>query len=137
MGVRGGSWGNVFRWKMLFGYFKPVIESMKKAVSKKRMCFVLLTGILLSGTLLSFRYWETEKRISAEFFNTPIAEVLEFFQEETGLRFLYCDEEIRQIPLISRSFKEVSVKRALKQCLRETRYTYSVKRNLLLIRPKR
>ena len=128
---------DVFRWKMLFGYFKCVTKNMKEVVSKKMMYFVLLTGVVLSGAFLSFRYWETEQRVSVEFFNTPMTEVLEFFQEETGVRFLYCDEEIKQVPLISGSFKEVSVKRALKQCLRETQYTYRVKRNLLLIKPKR
>ena len=108
---------------------------MKKRIGKKAVWYVFVLGIVLSGTLLSFRYWETERRVTVEFLDTPMTEVLAFFHAEGGFRYLYCDEEMKNVPLFTGKFKDVSVSRALKFCLRKTQYRYCEKRNLVLIKP--
>lgn len=76
-------------------------------------------------------------RLSFEFENTPIVEVLNYIQRMSNYEFLYNNEEIQKIPPINITCSGCDVKDVLDICLNDSDYTYQISRNVIVIQKKR
>ena len=64
--------------------------------------------------------------LNLKFENATMLQVLNTLKKETSLDFVYNHEEIKGIPLITREFKNATVREILDYCLKNTPYTYTL-----------
>ena len=91
-------------------------------VRRKLLAFVALC-FFMGCTLL---YAQEEKRVTLQVENATMEEVLSIIKEQTGLKFVYSDEDMQSVGSITLSVKNVTVKEAIDRCLKGTALTASV-----------
>ena len=98
-------------------------------VRRKLLAFVALC-FFMGCTLL---YAQEEKRVTLQVENATMEEVLSIIKEQTGLKFVYSDEDMQSVGSITLSVKNVTVKEAIDRCLKGTALTASVRDNTIVI----
>lgn len=63
-------------------------------------------------------------------------QVLNTLKKMTSLDFVYNHEEIQGIPLITKEFKNVTVREILDYCLQNTPYTYTLVNDVVIIKKR-
>ena len=76
---------------------------------------------------------QQNKRLTVEFKNTPMTEVLDYIKRHTRYDFLYNNEEIKRIPDVTMSFSNATVTSILDACLKNTVYTYRISQEVIVI----
>ncbi len=98
-------------------------------VRRKLLAFVALC-FFMGCTLL---YAQEEKRVTLQVENATMEDVLSIIKEQTGLKFVYSDEDMQSVGSITLSVKNVTVKEAIDRCLKGTALTASVRDNTIVI----
>lgn len=98
-------------------------------VRKRLLAFVLLCFIAGYTCL----YAQGDKRVTLQLKDAKLEQVLSAIKEQTGLTFVYSDEDVQSVGGISLSVKEVTAKEAIDRCLKGTPLTASVRDNTIVI----
>ena len=97
----------------------------------RRKLLALVTLCFFMGSTLL--YAQEEKRVTLQVKNATMEEVLSTIKEQTGLKFVYSDEDMQSVGSITLSVKNVTVKEAIDRCLKGTALTASVRDNTIVI----
>lgn len=76
------------------------------------------------------------QQLSLKFTNSTMEQVLEVLKSRTSYDVLYNYEEIARIPAVTKEFKDATVEEILDYCLKNTKYTYSIVNNIIVIKLK-
>ncbi len=76
------------------------------------------------------------QQLSLKFTNSTMEQVLDVLKSRTSYDVLYNYEEIARIPAVTKEFKDATVEEILDYCLKNTRYTYSIVNNIIVIKLK-
>lgn len=76
------------------------------------------------------------QQLSLKFTNSTMEQVLEVLKSRTSYDVLYNYEEIARIPAVTKEFKGATVEEILDYCLKNTKYTYSIVNNIIVIKLK-
>ena len=96
---------------------------------KQNMCENFLHTFLGRGVLLLCLICVLKvtpamaQKLTLNFQNATMEQVLEELKKQTSYEVFYNFEEIAKIPAITKSFKEASVSEVLDYCLKNTNYT--------------
>ena len=116
--------------------------SMKQASYSQwatKVCMLLGCLILFSfsgfggGTSPKF---DEKTPLNLKFEKATMLQVLNALKKETSLDFVYNHEEIQGIPLITKEFKNVTVREILDYCLQNTPYTYTLVNDVVIIKKR-
>lgn len=116
--------------------------SMKQASYSQwatKVCMLLGCLILFSfsgfggGTSPKF---DEKTPLNLKFEKATMLQVLNTLKKETSLDFVYNHEEIQGIPLITKEFKNVTVREILDYCLQNTPYTYTLVNDVVIIKKR-
>lgn len=88
-------------------------QSRKTGFRKKLFACLLLGAITLGDTMA-----QNVKRITLQLENTQLEKVLSTIENETGMKLIYNEEDIANIPSVSINVKNMDVLKAVKQCLK-------------------
>lgn len=97
----------------------------------KRLFACLLLGSLTLGNAMA----QNIKRITLQLKNAQLEKVLSTIKEQTGMRLIYSDEDIANIPPVNINVKDMEVLEAVKQCLKNTGLSATIKDNTIVISP--
>ena len=75
------------------------------------------------------------KRITLQLKNAQLEKVLSTIKELPGMRLIYSDEDIANIPPVNINVKDMEVLEAVKQCLKNTGLSATIKDNTIVISP--
>ena len=104
-----------------------------------KVCMLLGCLILFSfsgfggGTSPKF---DEKTPLNLKFEKATMLQVLNTLKKETSLDFVYNHEEIQGIPLITKEFKNVTVREILDYCLQNTPYTYTLVNDVVIIKKR-
>lgn len=90
-------------------------QSRKTGFRKKLFACLLLGAVTLGDTMA-----QNVKRITLQLENTQLEKVLSTIENETGMKLIYNEEDIANIPSVSINVKNMDVLKAVKQCLKNT-----------------
>ena len=76
------------------------------------------------------------QKLTLNFQNATMEQVLEELKNKTSYEVFYNFEEIAKIPAITKSFKDASVNEILDYCLKNTSYTYSIVNDIIVVKLK-
>lgn len=93
----------------------------------------LLVGMILYLLACSTLYAQVDKRVTLQVKNATLEQVLSAIKGQTGVIFVYSDEDIRSVSGITFSVKDVTAKEAVDRCLAGTPLTASVRDNTIVI----
>lgn len=99
------------------------------------LCCILLFSLSGFSDSLAQRYDE-KTPLNLKFEKATMLQVLNTLKKETSLDFVYNHEEIKDIPLITREFKNATVRDILDYCLKDTPYTYSFVNDVVVIKKR-
>ncbi len=105
-------------------------QSRKTGFRKKLFACLLLGAITLGDTMA-----QNVKRITLQLENTQLEKVLSAIENETGMKLIYNEEDIANIPSVSINVKNMDVLKAVKQCLKNTGLYATLKDNTIVISP--
>ena len=91
----------------------------------------MLLGSLTLGNAMA----QNIKRITLQLKNAQLEKVLSTIKEQTGMRLIYSDEDIANIPPVNINVKDMEVLEAVKQCLKNTGLSATIKDNTIVISP--
>lgn len=100
-------------------------------VVKITLMLLLVTQIAFSGEKAY-----SQQNISVQFVKSSLIDVLKALKQKTNYEFLYNDEEIKNVKEITCNFTDASVDEVLNTCLANTRYSYKIVNNLIVITPR-
>ena len=104
---------------------------------KGRKWGVFLSLLFLLQTMGNVCYAQQhDDRLTVDFKDTPMVEVLDYIKKHTRYDFLYNNEEIKKIPNVTMSFSNATVVSILDACLKNTAYTYRISQNVIVIQRK-
>lgn len=72
-------------------------------------------------------------RLTVEFKDTPMVEVLNYIRQNSKYDFLYNDTEIKKVPNVTASFSNAAVATILETCLKGTEYTFRIAQDVIVI----
>lgn len=75
-----------------------------------------------------------QKRVSLELNNASILDMLLQLKTKHGINYLFDMRKVTELPRITKSFKDVSVKQVLDECLKGTGLVYTVTNGVVVIR---
>ena len=99
------------------------------------LCCILLFSFSGFCDSLSRKYDE-KTPLNLKFEKATMLQVLNTLKKETSLDFVYNHEEIKGIPLITREFKNATIREVLDYCLKDTPYTYSFVNDVVVIKKR-
>lgn len=76
-------------------------------------------------------------RISADFKNTSILKVLEEIKQKSGISFLCNHEQVRELPTVTKCFREETVENILKFCLQDSGLDFQFVNHVIIITPRK
>lgn len=109
---------------------------------KQKMCESFLHTFLVRGVLLLCFICVLKvtpamaQKLTLNFQNATMEQVLEELKKQTSYEVFYNFEEIAKIPAITKAFKEASVSEILDYCLKNTSYTYSIVNDIIVVKLK-
>ena len=99
------------------------------------LCCILLFS--LSGFCdVSAQKYDEKTPLNLKFEKASMLQVLNTLKKETSLDFVYNHEEIKDIPLVTREFKNATVREILDYCLKDTPYTYTFVNDVVVIKKR-
>lgn len=116
-------------------------------MKKKKLCLFKMRkriGVIFSlAVFLQFLGIEwcqsqtkVETRLTVTFEKTSMIEVLNYVKKHTKYDFLYNNEEIKKIPVVTHEFTNATVPEILDVCLKNTEYTYRISQDIIVIQKK-
>ena len=78
-----------------------------------------------------------EPRLTVEFKKTALLDVLKYIKENTKYDFLCNNDEIKSVPLITKSFKNATVEEVVGACLKGTEFRFRLAHNVIVISKKK
>lgn len=97
---------------------------------RKRLLIFMTLCFFVGHTCL---YAQEGKRVTLQLNDAKLEQVLSAIKEQTGLKFVYSDEDVQSVDGISLSVRNVTAKEAIDRCLRGTPLTASVRDNTIVI----
>lgn len=104
-----------------------------------RVCLLLCCSLFfsLSGFCdSSAQKFDEKTPLNLKFEKATMLQVLNALKKETALNFVYNHEEIKDIPLITKEFKNATIRDILSYCLKDTRYIYTIVNDVVVIRKR-
>jgi TonB-linked SusC/RagA family outer membrane protein len=95
-----------------------------------------LTIFLLVTIFVQISTAANAQRASINEKNVSLEKVFDILSEQTGYKFLYTGEMLRQTKPVNVQFSNVTIEEALKQCLEGQPLAYSIKQNTIILRRK-
>lgn len=93
-----------------------------------------LTIFLLITTFLQISLAANAQRASLNEKNISLERAFNLLSEQTGYKFLYTDEMLKQTKPIDVQFSNLTIEEALKSCLKDQALAYTIKKNTIVLR---
>ncbi len=97
---------------------------------RKRLFAWITLCFFVGCTML---YAQEDKRVTLQLKDAKLEQVLSAIKEQTGLKFVYSDEDVQSVSGITISVRNVTPKEAIDRCLEGTALTASVRDNTIVI----
>lgn len=99
-----------------------------------RMLSILLTCIAVISVSPSGAFGQAvEKRITIDFKNTFVRQIIYELRKQSGMNFMFEDSQIDKMAPRTLQLKNVSIEKALDELLKDTEYTYKITGNSVAI----
>lgn len=98
---------------------------------KRKMCAALLISSMIP--LCSLAQQLENKRVSLKLHNATVKVFFEKLREQTGLNFVYNNEQIKNVPLISIQGENMELKDALNKAFAKTSLVYYIDNNTVTL----
>ena len=99
-----------------------------------RMLSILLTCIAVISVSPSGAFGQAvEKRITIDFKNTSVRQIIYELRKQSGMNFMFEDSQIDKMAPRTLQLKNVSIEKALDELLKDTEYTYKITGNSVAI----
>lgn len=73
-------------------------------------------------------------KVSVNFKDAPMLDVMNSLQKKSGINFIFDHNEIKNLPKITKSFDNATIKTILDECLARTNFGYSVVNGVIVIK---
>ncbi len=107
----------------------PARENQMGSIRRRLLAFVALC-FFVGYTCV---YAQEDKKVTLKLKDAKLEQVLSAIKEQTGLKFVYSDEDVQSVGGISLSVKDVTAMEAIERCLKGTPLTASVRDNTIVI----
>lgn len=111
------------------------LRHLNRRVLTKTLLIMKITAILLFAACLQVSA-KGYSQVTLSEKNVPLQKVFRQIQKQTGYDFLYTAELVQQCGKISIDVRNVSMEKALEQCLKDKPLTYSIVEKTIVIKPK-
>lgn len=102
--------------------------------------FFLKMKFLLCLVLLSFQLsasiYSQNARLTLTFSDVSLREAFTLIRQQSGYTFVYNVDDVKNIRVEGMDLKEVSLDEALRECLRNTRLSYVIEDNVIIVTPQ-
>ncbi|AEW01203.1 hypothetical protein A4D02_32795 [Niastella koreensis] len=99
------------------------------ALTKLLLIIVIMVSIPAIGQ-------QAAKKVTGSFTETPLQQVFASIEQQTGYVINYSREEVNSATLVTVHFQQATIKEALQQALKTTRYTYVVDGYIIIIKAR-
>lgn len=105
--------------------------------SIKRWLFSSVLICCLLGMSHNRLLASNEPKFTVEFTKTSFLDILKYIKKHTMYDFLCNNDEIKEIPLITKSFKDASIEDMIIYCLSGTNFKFRIAHNVIVISRKK
>ena len=109
---------------------------MKKNCNLVRKRWFLFLLFLVFTTQFNQRAYSQEMKLSFSLKNATLKEIINEIKRISAYDFVYSDPQLTSFKQRDVSFKEATIKQVLDECLKDTRLTYAVNGNTIVIKLK-
>ena len=115
---------------------KKMKSRLKTGVHVRRWLFVfVLMFNFLGGN--NFVYGVGEPRLTMKFTDESLLNVLKYIKQHTVYDFLCNDNEIKDLPKITKAFENATIEEVLQYCLKGTGFNYKISHNVIVVSRKK
>jgi TonB-linked SusC/RagA family outer membrane protein len=108
----------------------------KRRVWHQTWMIMRLTAFLIIISTLSISAKSYSQKVNLLLHNVPVEQVFRQIREQTGYSFLWAQQTLKDLPLVSVSIHDGSLKDAVKSCLKGLPLTYGIRGNVVYIERK-
>ena len=98
-----------------------------------RLCLCLI--LVLGGGVFSNTFAQGEK-LTLKRENVSMLDIILAVEKQSGMTFVYSMDAVNKIGKITIDVKDVSIDRVMSVCLQKTEYTYSLEKNVVVIKKR-
>lgn len=109
---------------------------MKKNCNLVRKRWFLFFLFLVFTTQFNQRVYSQEMKLSFSLKNATLKEVISEIKRISAYDFVYSDPQLASFKQRDVSFKEATIKQVMDECLKDTRLTYAINGNTIVIKLK-
>ena len=89
---------------------------------------------LLFFVIFSFAAFGQDQKLKISADSTDVKEIFKEIKTQSGLTFIYNEEDIKQIKPVTIKARSITVKEALESCLRDSGLTWVINDGVIIIR---
>ena len=82
-------------------------------------------------------YGVGEPRLTMKFTDESLLNVLKYIKQHTVYDFLCNDNEIKDLPKITKAFENATIEEVLQYCLKGTGFNYKISHNVIVVSRKK
>lgn len=109
----------------------------KRKLSKSFLIMKILSLLILfNANIINAVPMVQDSKVSLEFYNANLEEIISEIKKQTGLIFLYSSDDVEHVKKINISVENEHVEDVLKKCLKDTKLNYVLDDHSITLRKK-